>query len=35
MHKGWDKCWYDISTNVPESQLKLLLGGEMSMLSDT
>eukprot|EP00039_Didymoeca_costata_P019109 m.336268 g.336268 ORF g.336268 m.336268 type:complete len:678 (-) comp17802_c0_seq1:111-2144(-) len=32
---GWSKCWYDISTNVPADQMKLLLGGEMSMWSDT
>lgn len=32
---GWKKCWYDISTGVPKSELSLLLGGEMSMWSDT
>jgi len=32
---GWSKCWYDIGTGVPASQHKLLLGGEMSMWSDT
>lgn len=32
---GWSKCWYDIATNVPSNQLPLLLGGEMSMWSDT
>ena len=36
--KGWAKCWYDISTGIPKAnktQLALLLGGEMSMWSDT
>jgi len=32
---GWEKCWYDIGTGVPAAQKKLLLGGEMSMWSDT
>ena len=32
---GWSRCWYDISTNVPATQMKLLLGGEMSMWSDS
>ena len=32
---GWAKCWYDISTGVPEAERHLLLGGEMSMWSDT
>lgn len=32
---GWSKCWYDISTGVDPSQLSLLLGGEISMWSDT
>lgn len=32
---GWTQCWYDISTGVPSSQLDLLLGGEMSMWTDT
>jgi len=33
--KGWSRSWYDISTNVPANQMKLLLGGEMSMWSDS
>ena len=33
--KGWKPCWYDISTGVPKGELPLLLGGEMSMWSDT
>ena len=32
---GWSKCWYDIGTNVPANEMRLLLGGEMSMLSDS
>jgi hypothetical protein len=32
---GWEKCWYGIDTGVPAAQKKLLLGGEMSMWSDT
>lgn len=32
---GWSRCWYDISTNVQPKNLNLLLGGEMSMWSDT
>ena len=32
---GWSRCWYDISTNVPANEMKLLLGGEMSMWSDS
>ena len=32
---GWSKCWYDIGTGVPAGQKSLLLGGEMSMWSDT
>jgi len=32
---GWSKCWYDIGTGVPSSQRALLLGGEMSMWTDT
>ena len=32
---GWSKCWYDIGTGVPASQLPLLLGGEMSMWTDS
>jgi hypothetical protein len=33
--KGWARTWYDIATGVPASQRSLLLGGEMSMWSDT
>jgi len=33
--EGWSKCWYDIGTGVPASQKKLLLGGEMSMWTDS
>ena len=33
--KGWAKCWYDIGVNVPAAQRQLLLGGEMSMWTDT
>lgn len=32
---GWAKCWYNISTGVPASERHLLLGGEMSMWSDS
>eukprot|EP00658_Telonema_sp_P-2_P055802 TRINITY_DN4435_c0_g1_i1.p1 TRINITY_DN4435_c0_g1~~TRINITY_DN4435_c0_g1_i1.p1 ORF type:complete len:236 (+),score=52.02 TRINITY_DN4435_c0_g1_i1:180-887(+) len=32
---GWSKCHYDIATGVPADQRHLLLGGEMSMWSDT
>jgi len=32
---GWSTCWYDISSDIPSNQLPLLLGGEMSMWSDT
>merc|ERR1712039_144240 len=32
---GWAKSWYGIDGTVPESQRKLLIGGEMSMWSDT
>ena len=32
---GWAKVWYDISTGVPDTQRQLLLGGEMSMWTDT
>ena len=32
---GWSKVWYDIGTGVPQSQRELLLGGEMSMWTDT
>ena len=33
--KGWSNCWYDIATGVPADQKHLLLGGEMSMWTDT
>jgi hexosaminidase len=33
--KGWSKCWYDIATGVPANETSLLLGGEMSMWTDT
>ena len=34
--EGWDRCWYDISTGIEKpAQLALLLGGEISMWSDT
>ena len=32
---GWSKCHYAIDTGVPGDEKKLLLGGEMSMWSDT
>jgi len=32
---GWKTCWYDIGTNVSAGQKHLLLGGEMSMWTDT
>ena len=32
---GWDKLWYDIGFDVPPSERALLLGGEMSMWTDT
>lgn len=32
---GWAKCWYDIGTGVPDNETSLLLGGEVSMWSDT
>eukprot|EP01116_Phalansterium_solitarium_P023041 TRINITY_DN7870_c0_g1_i2.p1 TRINITY_DN7870_c0_g1~~TRINITY_DN7870_c0_g1_i2.p1 ORF type:complete len:667 (+),score=271.44 TRINITY_DN7870_c0_g1_i2:146-2146(+) len=32
---GWAPCWYDISTGLNASQVPMLLGGEMSMWSDT
>ena len=32
---GWKKSWYDIGTTVPLAQRDLLLGGEISMWSDT
>eukprot|EP00037_Helgoeca_nana_P014814 m.138437 g.138437 ORF g.138437 m.138437 type:complete len:567 (+) comp22726_c0_seq1:53-1753(+) len=33
--KGWAKLWYDIGFDVPPSQKHLVLGGEMSMWTDT
>eukprot|EP00055_Hartaetosiga_balthica_P004415 m.11494 g.11494 ORF g.11494 m.11494 type:complete len:653 (-) comp3847_c0_seq1:89-2047(-) len=33
--EGWSECWYNISSNIPASQSHLLLGGEMSMWTDT
>lgn len=32
---GWQNVWYDISTDVPDDEMNLLLGGEMSMWTDT
>jgi len=32
---GWKKCWYDIATGVASAHLHLLLGGEISMWSDS
>jgi len=32
---GWKRCWYDIATNVNSTGKPLLLGGEMSMWTDT
>jgi len=32
---GWAKCWYNISSTVAAGQGDLLLGGEISMWSDT
>uniref|UniRef100_A0A7S0FD30 Beta-hexosaminidase n=1 Tax=Pyrodinium bahamense TaxID=73915 RepID=A0A7S0FD30_9DINO len=32
---GWSPCHYDIGTGVPQSQQALLLGGQISMWSDT
>ena len=32
---GWARCWYDIASGVPSREAHLLLGGEMSMWSDT
>jgi hexosaminidase len=32
---GWTTCWYDIGTGVPDSERSLLLGGEVSMWTDT
>jgi hypothetical protein len=33
--KGWSRCWYDIAPNVPAAEKPLLLGGEVSMWSDS
>lgn len=33
--EGWSKCWYDIASGVPSDERSLLLGGEMSMWTDT
>eukprot|EP00040_Diaphanoeca_grandis_P022439 m.120539 g.120539 ORF g.120539 m.120539 type:complete len:571 (-) comp28809_c0_seq2:2399-4111(-) len=33
--KGWDMCWSDIASNIPVEQKQLMLGGEMSMWTDT
>merc|ERR1712137_259019 len=32
---GWTPCWYDIGTGVPDDERSLLLGGEVSMWTDT
>lgn len=32
---GWARSWYDIAAGVPANETSLLLGGEMSMWSDT
>jgi len=32
---GWDMLWYDIGFDVPVPERELLLGGEMSMWTDT
>ena len=32
---GWARCWYDIATGLPHSEAHLLLGGEISMWTDT
>ena len=32
---GWSRCWYNISETVPAGQGNLLLGGEISMWTDT
>ena len=32
---GWAKCWHDAGENVPAAQRHLVLGGEMSMWTDT
>ena len=33
--QGWSPCWYDIATGVPDDERSLLLGGEVSMWTDT
>ena len=32
---GWEKMWYDISTNIPAYNISRLQGGEISMWTDT
>ena len=32
---GWKRMWYDISTGVPTANMSALLGGEISMWTDT
>ena len=32
---GWSKCWQDLRAGVPLNETALVLGGEMSMWSDT
>ena len=32
---GWSKMWYDISTGVSPANMSMLLGGEISMWTDT
>merc|ERR1712130_228107 len=32
---GWNRCWYNISSTVASTDYHLLLGGEISMWSDT
>jgi hexosaminidase len=32
---GWSSCWYDIAATLTPSDMPKLLGGEMSMWSDT
>jgi|EP00945_MAST-04E_sp_MAST-4E-sp1_P004026 hexosaminidase len=33
--EGWTPCWNDISYGVPSDKMDMLLGGEMSMWTDT
>ena len=33
--QGWESFYYDISTGLTPAQLPMLLGGEMSMWTDT